>query len=235
MKKELKITIIFSIAIVISSIILGIFFYNTRKDYKTIKVVGMAKKNYQADIIKWEFSFFQRVGLGNLKKGYDKIGEMKDVLLNQITNAGIKSSEVTINPINFRNEYSRGGVSGFVLTQSVFIISRKMEKLEDIALNPSILVKKGVFIQNSKLNYFFSKLKKIKQDILSKATINAKERAEKILKTLGSRTGDLKTIRQGVFQITEPFSTEVSGRGMYNTDSKNKEIKITVHAEFEIK
>src|SRR6056297_1086723 len=234
MKKELKIGIIFSIAVVISSVILGVFF-NTKKNYKTIKVVGMAKKAYQADIIKWEFSFFQRAGLNNLKQGYDKIDKMNQVLLDQIDSSGIKSSEITVNPINFRNEYSRGEISGFVLTQSVFIISKRMRKLEKIALNPSILAKKDVFIQNSKLNYFYSNLKNIKKEILSEATINARERADKILETLGGKTGKLKTIKQGVFQITEPYSTDVSGRGMYNTDSKNKEIKITVHAEFEIK
>ena len=40
------------------------------------------------------------------------------------------------------------------------------------------------------------------------------------------------TARAGVFQITEPYSTEVSGMGMYNTSTRRKEITVTVHASF---
>jgi len=39
----------------------------------------------------------------------------------------------------------------------------------------------------------------------------------------------------GVFQITEPYSTEVAGYGMYNTSSARKNIKVTVSAEFILK
>jgi hypothetical protein len=37
-----------------------------------------------------------------------------------------------------------------------------------------------------------------------------------------------------VFQITEPFSTEVSDFGVHNTATKRKEITVTVHATFEM-
>jgi hypothetical protein len=35
-----------------------------------------------------------------------------------------------------------------------------------------------------------------------------------------------------VFQITEPYSTEVSGFGVHNTATRQKEITVTVHASF---
>ena len=38
--------------------------------------------------------------------------------------------------------------------------------------------------------------------------------------------------RAGVFQITEPYSTEVSDYGVHNTSTRVKEITVTVHATF---
>jgi len=39
-------------------------------------------------------------------------------------------------------------------------------------------------------------------------------------------------IKAGVFQIIEPYSTEVESYGMYNTSSRKKDITVTVHAQF---
>jgi hypothetical protein len=39
--------------------------------------------------------------------------------------------------------------------------------------------------------------------------------------------------RAGVFQINEPYSTDVAASGMYSTSTKAKEISVIVHAVFE--
>ncbi|TYB30970.1 MAG: DUF541 domain-containing protein, partial [Candidatus Mcinerneyibacterium aminivorans] len=159
---------------------------------------------------------------------------MKNNLITIFKKNGIKDKDITINPINYREEYSRNGVSGYILSQPVFVITDKIKKLEDMALSPSELVKKGIIIQKSKLNYFNSRIDSLKKEILEKATENAQNRAARMVKKSNTKLKKLVSIRQGVFQITEPYSTEVSSRGIYNTDSRVKEIRVTVHAEFEI-
>src|SRR5690606_32121047 len=61
---------------------------------------------------------------------------------------------------------------------------------------------------------------------------DAQRRAEEIAGSAGSRVGDVISARAGVFQITEPYSTEVSGMGMYSTSTRRKEITVTVHGDF---
>ncbi|TYB31926.1 MAG: SIMPL domain-containing protein, partial [Candidatus Mcinerneyibacterium aminivorans] len=58
MKKN--IAIILSLGLIISFTVFGIFFYNTRKNIKTIKVVGMAKKEFNADLLKWDLTLSKR-------------------------------------------------------------------------------------------------------------------------------------------------------------------------------
>jgi hypothetical protein len=47
--------------------------------------------------------------------------------------------------------------------------------------------------------------------------------------------GKLREARAGVFQITEPYSTEVSDYGIYNTGTKQKSISVTLTAYFNLK
>ncbi|WP_232502671.1 hypothetical protein [Candidatus Cloacimonas acidaminovorans] len=47
--------------------------------------------------------------------------------------------------------------------------------------------------------------------------------------------GKLREARAGVFQITEPYSTEVSDYGIYNTSTRSKSISVTLTAIFKLK
>ena len=72
----------------------------------------------------------------------------------------------------------------------------------------------------------------MKKDLLELAAKNARERADMILKESNHKAGKMIWSQAGVFQIIEPYSTEVESYGMYNTASRKKEIKVTVHANF---
>jgi len=121
---------------------------------------------------------------------------------------------------------------GYTLQQSLFIISEVIEKVENLALNPDELLESNIFFQRSSLENFYSKIDLLKKDLLTKATKNARERAEKILQDSNYHPGRMISAKAGVFQIIEPYSTEVESYGMYNTSSRKKDITVTVHAQF---
>ena len=56
--------------------------------------------------------------------------------------------------------------------------------------------------------------------------------AEEIAKSTGDRIVHIVSARAGVFQITEPYSTEVADYGIYNTMTKKKDITVTVSTVF---
>jgi hypothetical protein len=122
-----------------------------------------------------------------------------------------------------------------MLQQSLFVITAKIEAIEDLALNPSVLTERGAVLQNSSLEYFYSKLADIKTELLAEAAKDAQRRAGEIAKNSGVSLGKVASLRAGVFQITEPFSTEVSDYGMYNTQTKQKDITVTVRATFNLR
>jgi uncharacterized protein len=100
---------------------------------------------------------------------------------------------------------------------------------------PALFVDGGVTFDNSTMEFYSSKIEEIKKQLLGKATQNAFERAEEITSSTDLKVDKLISARAGVFQITEPYSTEVSDFGIHNTSSARKNIKVTVSAEFTLK
>jgi hypothetical protein len=98
-----------------------------------------------------------------------------------------------------------------------------------------LFVKKGLAFNSSQIEFFSSAIDAIKVDLLSQATQNARERAAKIIETTDMKIDKLISAKAGVFQITEPLSTEVAGYGIYDTSSRRKNIKVTVSAVFSLK
>ena len=71
--------------------------------------------------------------------------------------------------------------------------------------------------------------------MISKATEDARVRAEKIAENSGGTLGELKSANMGVFQITGQNSGEdYSWSGAYNTADKRKTASITMRLEYEI-
>jgi len=227
--------IILAAGAVIAALVFGLLFYSARTAEDTIAVVGSATKRFTSDIVKWRITLSRDTGLNDVGSGYPLIREDLAFLKKLLAEKQIDEGDVTVQPINMISRYGREGiVTGYQLVQSVFVITSKMDAIEDLALNPSVLTEKGAVLQNSSLEYFYSKLADIKAELLSDAAQDARRRAEEIARNSNVRVGKVTSLRTGVFQITEPFSTEVSDYGMYNTQTKQKDITVTVRATFRI-
>lgn len=231
-----KNAIIFSIGILLSSLILGFFFYTSRRPQNTIRVTGYATKRFESDIIKWTLTITRQTGLYDINTGYQAIKKDIDFVISELKKIGINENEITLQPIHNIQLYNRDGmVSGYSVRQTMFIITNNLTALENLARNPDFIYNKGIILESSQIEYNYSKLADLKKELLAQATIDAQNRAHEIAKSAKVKVGKMIQARQGVFQITEPNSTEVSDYGIYSTATKIKDITVTVSATLEIK
>jgi uncharacterized protein len=225
--------LLLGLSIIVAAIVFGYFFYQTRASRDYVQVLGAATKGFESDIVKWNITFEENTDLVNIRDGYRNIQEKRDRLIAILKIQGITEEDININPITTQKRWNRDGeVVGYALNQLLFIISSEVEEIEGLALNPDELLEQNIFFQVSSLEYFYSGIDTLKKDLLALATRNARERAEMILQESGHQPGKMIWSQAGVFQIIEPYSTEVQSYGMYNTSSRKKEIKVTVHAQF---
>lgn len=226
---------ILAIGLVLAALIFGMFFYGARAGQHDISVVGYATMSFDADIVKWRVTLQRTTGLNDLVQGYKKIQGDVDLFKKLLTDQGIDEADISVQPINTYQNWGRDGeVTGNNIQQGLFVVSSHIDQIQDLALDPSKLIEGGVTLQSSQLEFFSSKLADIKQELLAEATKDARKRAENIVESAGRSLGKVTSLRSGVFQITEPYSTEVSGYGMYNTQTREKDITVTVRASFQI-
>ena len=82
--------------------------------------------------------------------------------------------------------------------------------------------------------YLYSGIEGLKLDLLAKATENAKLRAKTLAEAGGAKLGSIMSASQGVFQITQPLSTEVASYGMYDTSTVEKDVRCVVNVQFAV-
>lgn len=222
--------------IIIAAAVFGMFFYESRVPDNTVRVVGAATKRFDSDIVKWRLTLSRSVNLTDVVNGYTQIANDLNVVKQVLKDGGIEASQINVQPANAQPTYSQaGGVSGYTIQQPLFVISTDVAKLEGIALNPTTILGRGVVLQYANLEYYSSHLSDIKRELLAEATQDAKRRAEEIAKNAGMTAKTLVSARSGVFQITEPYSTEISDYGVFNPSTKTKDITVTVNASFVMK
>lgn len=227
--------IILGISIIVAFGIFGWFFLESREQQQSVRVVGYATEEFESNVVKWSVSFSDRVSLNGTQQGYKTMAAKLENFRKLWDQIGIESSEFKVFPINMNREYGQGGHIGYTLQQRVYIISEQIDQVEKLAIDPQQFVDNGVTFDNSTMEFFSTELDEIKKQLLGKATQNAWERAEQIVSATDLKVDKLVSARAGVFQITEPYSTEVAGYGVHNTSSSKKNIKVTVSAEFLLK
>ncbi|MGB1745405.1 MAG: SIMPL domain-containing protein, partial [Limisphaerales bacterium] len=91
-----------------------------------------------------------------------------------------------------------------------------------LAKESTELLRSGIDFRSYAPSYFFTKLEDLKLDLLEEAAANSKLRAERLAKSAGNRVVGVISASQGIFQITQPNSTQTSSWGMYDTSSIKK-------------
>ncbi|MDD2523448.1 MAG: SIMPL domain-containing protein [Endomicrobiia bacterium] len=230
-----KTAYIVSLGLIISSLILGIFFVMAKQPEQSIRVVGQGTKNIISDIAKWNINISKNTGIGNQQEGYISVQNDLKKIRKFLNNNDIENKDILLEPITSYPLYGNNGISGYSFNQKVVVRSNDVAKIENMALDIEAMSKADIFLQNSTIEYFISNLAEMKAEMLAIATVDAKSRAEEIAKSTGNKVCNLISAKSGVFQIRQPLSTDVSDYGIYNTSSKEKEVVVTVSALFNIK
>lgn len=226
---------ILGISVIIAFSLLGWFYKHSAQVQQTVRVVGYGTEEFDSDMVKWSVSFSERVSLTGTREGYKTMALKLEKFQEMWEKTGIQTSEFKVFPINVNREYGQSGHDGYTLNQRIYIVSNEIDKVDKHAINPSLFVDAGVTFDNSTMEFYSSEIEEIKKQLLGKATQNAYERAQEITSSTDLKVDKLISARAGVFQITEPYSTEISDFGMYNTSSARKSIKVTVSADFTLK
>lgn len=236
-------SILFSVAIVLASVFLGKAYVDRAIPPSTISVTGAGTADFTSDLIVWEGQF-TRLNT-NLNEGFDLLSKDREIVRQYLLDKGIDQNDFVFLSIRtserresqyYEGNYTGDRFVGYQLSQSIKIESKNVELIEKVSREVTELLNKGVQFRSEAPRYYYTQLADLKIEMISKATEDAKHRAEKIAEHGGAQLKQLKTAKMGVFQITgQNSSDEYSWGGSFNTSDKNKTASITMRLEYEIK
>ena len=220
--------------------ILGSAYKYKYKVNNSINVTGNAKKDFEADIVKWNATYSRKSM--DLSIASEQLKQDRDLVKNFLIQKGIKENEIQFNAVNINRDFeyntdsngrSYNTFTGYSLTQYVSVESKELDKVDNASREISALISQGVELSSNAPSYYYSKLEDLKLALIGEASQNAKARAENIAKESGSSLGSLLKADLGVFQITGQNDNEdYSYGGVFNTTSRYKTANITVKASF---
>ncbi len=241
---SITIAAIFGLAIIIAAFLLGNAYTKRSNPKGKVEVAGLGETNFTSDLIVWDGSFGR--SSKELRSAYESLERDKDIISNYLISKGITKDELIFNAVqsreNKRSKYSDNGkyvgeeFLGYTLTQSLQVKSTNVEKVEKISREITELLNKGIGFYSQPPRYYYTKLADLKIELISKATADAKLRADMIAKNSNGKLGELRSAKMGIFQITGQNSGEdYSWGGTFNTADKDKTASITVKLNYSIK
>ena len=221
----------------------GVFFatrYATNSlSREGITVTGSAYEIVKSDSGKLYFDI--NVKAPTKAQAYQLMIKQLPVVKKYLTEKGIKDINVKTYNGYYNYKYNRtygnytNEIENYSLSQPIEVTSDDVDKIKELSLDIQTLLDKGIDIQVDRTEFFYSNLSDLKVKLLQAATEDAKDRARAMLKATHNRVGKIQSVKMGVFQITEPDSTNVSDMGINDTSTIEKKVTAVANVTFSIK
>ena len=228
-----------ALGLIISSLIFGWFYSNSKKGDEAITVTGSAKRRISSDLVVWSAGVSAQSP--ELQEAYRVLAENIPKIKQYLIQRGIPEDQMTVSSITtatLKRQDANGNetseVAGYSLSQQVEVRSNDVGKIAQIAREATELINQGILIDSKPPQYYYTKVGDLKIEMLGEAAKDAKERAEKIASSTGNSIGSVRSAKMGVMQITAADSTEVSDYGTYDTGTIEKDITAVVNVSFAV-
>lgn len=224
-------SVVIAIALIVCAMIGAGALVKVKGMGRTISVTGAAYQPIRSDFAIWEGAITAQAP--TLEPAYARLTADLKKLTAFLTENGFEQSQYDISSVSLYRQYNRDGQeTGFNVSQTVRIELADVDRIRTLAQAASSLIQQGVQMESRPPQYLFTGLDTLKIGMIAQATENARQRAEQLAKTAGSTVGPPTSASVGVFQIRPLHSQEVSGYGISDVSSIEKEIVSTVHVNF---
>ncbi len=204
-----------------------------------VSVTGSARKRIKSDLAIWNVVISREAP--TIHDAYEQLARDLPKVEDYLKTKGVSADQRTRSSIGttILKEQKQGYISdsggkvvGYRLSQSIQVQSKDVEKVATIARQATELIQQGILIDSQSPEFYCTSIGDLKQSMLADAAKDAQERAKKIAESTGSKIGPLRSARMGTLQITPPNSTEVSGSGINDTSSIEKDITSVMNVSF---
>ncbi len=244
--------IILTLGIVLSAGLAAKAYERGRMADNEVSVTGSAEREIESDVGKWSFRITRTAEGSALQAGTAQLKKDVEEVRGYLRGQGVKETEISVQPpqtsivcdsqqnviYGASGDQLCGGnrIVGYSFSQNIVVETREPGQLGKIAEEATNqLAGKGIVLNSGGVEFFYSKLRELKLEMLGEATKDATERARKIVESADAKLGAVRSAGMGVFQVTAPNSIDISDYGAYDTSSIKKKVTAIVRASYAVK
>ena len=210
---------------------------SARGQGNTISVTGSASTAATADTASWTIDINENAYPGEVASVSARVVSDANIIAKYLANQKLASTSITSATVSSSGNYSSkdGTISGYSVNDSVTISTSDVHKIDTLSHDITALdalLSDGANLSPEQPQYYISTLPQLRVSLLGAAIKDAKARASAIAQSGGSTVGALETASSGVVQVLAPNSTNVEDYGQYDTSSIDKQVTVTVRANF---
>jgi uncharacterized protein len=228
---------------VVSAVVVSEAIKWTKRSNNVLQVKGYAERTVTADFARWGFGV--RSGQQSTRGiAASRLKQNVQATLTFLKAAGFSDGQIEVGTVDeniFYKKIREGDYWGnsneiefYQLSIWVTVSSKDVHKVKEASIDIASLLERGIDLNVGSPQYHFTGFSSIKADLLAQATKDAYGRARSLAENSGAKVGFLQSARQGVFQLTPEYSTDVSDYGYLDTSSIEKKARAVVTASFQL-
>ena len=191
---------IFSLAMVGSGYLLGDGLRRAKMADRSVSVRGVSERDVTADLATWTVSFSEKGD--TLAPVQQTVDRQASAVRDFFQRAGFKSDEIRDTGISVNQGYDYERKEEKVtVSRSIQLKSRKVMAVQAANARQADLIRAGVPMNSSDVNYTFTRLNSIKPAMIAEANQAARRNAEQFAKDSGASVGAIKSASQGYFSV----------------------------------
>ena len=228
---------IISCALVLLGGIAGVTAYKMKNAGDTVSVTGSARELVTADFARLVLNIETKTGVDDQAVGERTLNTAITRILGELKKQGFTDMELPAGSTNPQYYYPQGSapvMTGYSLSRQIIVRSEEVTKMQELANAIGAFSGAGYTVTFNGLELTYRKLDTMRVALLSKAIADARARVDAIAKESGRTVGTLRSSASGVVQVLPKGGVDVSDYGMYDTQSLEKEVMVTVRATFSL-
>jgi uncharacterized protein len=227
---------IFSFSLMAGGYLLGDGLRRAKSAERSIAVRGVSERDVVANLATWTISFSNEGA--DLAGVNARVGQQSAAVRRFFQRAGFMPAEMTDSGVSFSRRHlsdSDGRPAGERVTVSRSIELRTTDVMRAKRANEALadLLKEGVELDSSSLNFSFTKLNELKPGMIAEATVRARESAEQFARDSGAEVGRIRNASQGYFSIG-PRDGADSEEGSEGADSPFQKVRVVTTIDYDI-
>lgn len=226
---------IFSTALIASGYLLGDGLRRAKSAERSISVRGVSEREVTANLATWTISFSQEGS--ELDTVNARVEQQSAAVRRFFATSGFKLSEISDSGVSFSrahvtNDEGQRVETRVTVTRSVQLRTAEVLKARAAHERLPALLRDGVELDGSNLNYSFTRLNQLKPEMIAEATKRARASAEQFARDSGAEVGHIRTASQGYFSVGPRDGAE--GEDSSASDSPFQKVRVVTSVDYDV-